>query len=378
MSIPQPNTFESILLSIMALVWLWQFFFLIRRIRPIAIYKQKKTRNWDVPPVSVVISARNEAENLDRFLPAILEQDYPEYQVVVVNDGSEDDSDLVLAKLKAKYKHLYYTTIAPDKKFHHGKKLPLSLGIKAARYEHLLLTDADCRPASDQWIRKMAESFVIPGKELVLGIGNYEKANGLTNLWLRYDTFTIAIQYLGFALSGKPYMGTGRNLAYTKTLFEKNKGFKSHIYLASGDDDLFVQEAATKTNTAVCTDPEAHTLSVPPPSFRKWLEQKQRHLTTSGRYTTNTRSALFTEALTREIFWALTFYFIFFPNFAPIVLPFSVILLLFKFVFWKMAAGKTGMGKIYLAVLLFDFVQPILLCMAHFGNLAGSKKRKWK
>ncbi|MGQ1889023.1 glycosyltransferase [Thermophagus sp. OGC60D27] len=374
----QFTPYELILFTLTAIVWLWQFSFLIRRIVPVVKHKPPINTSNNLPPVSVIICARNEAENLEKFLPHILRQDYPEFQVVVVNDGSEDESDLILARLKAKYNNLYYTTIAPDRKFSHGKKLPLSLGIKAAKYEHLLLTDADCRPASDQWIKKMAQNFNQPGIEMVLGIGNYDKTKGLNNLWLRYDTFTIAIQYLGYALSGKPYMGIGRNIGYTKSLFEKNNGFKSHIYLASGDDDLFVQEAATASNTAVCIDPLAHTISTPPPTFQKWLDQKKRHLTTSKRYKNNIKSAIFFESVTREAAWILSGYFIFFPNLAPIFLPFLLLLFLAKFILWKMAARKTGMGKIFRGFLLFDFVQPVLLAFAHLGNLTGSKKRKWK
>jgi biofilm PGA synthesis N-glycosyltransferase PgaC len=378
MTIPQPNTFEIILLSLLAWAWIWQFGYLLRKIRPVAASKDQTNKETTYPPVSVVISARNEAENLETFLPEILNQDYPDFQVVVVNDGSEDESDMVLARLKGKYENLYCTSIAPNKKFYHGKKLPLSLGIKAAKHEHLVLTDADCRPASDQWLKKMAAGLMLPGKELVLGIGNYEKTGGLTNLWIRYDTFTIAIQYLGYALGGHPYMGTGRNMSYTKSLFERTKGFKSHIFIASGDDDLFVQEASSPENTGVCISKEAHTISRPPESFKKWMHQKQRHLSTSGRYSLSSKIPLIIEPATRLLFWALTIYFIFFPNFVLIVLPFSLLLLIFKFTIWKLAANKTGMGKIFWGLAIFDIIQPFIIAYSHLGNLGGSKKRKWK
>ena len=173
-------------------------------------------------------------------------------------------------------------------------------------------------------------------------------------------------------------MGTGRNLAYTKKIFKKTNGFKSHIYIASGDDDLFVQEAANRENTAICIEKEAHTISIPPSNFKKWVEQKQRHLTTSTRYTPWLKTSLIMEPLTREIFWCLTIYSIFFPNFAAIILPFSLLLLSLKFVLWKMASGKTGMGKIFWGLAIFDIVQPIILGFVHMVNLTGSKKRKWK
>ncbi len=373
-----PNTTETVLLSLMLFVWLWQFIFLLRRILPVARFRKKATGDIEFPPVSVVISARNEEENLEAFLPEVLTQDYPDYQVVVVNDGSEDDTDMVLARIKAKYPHLYYTRIAPDKKFYHGKKLPLSIGIKAAKHDILVLTDADCRPASDQWLKEMVAPMKAENKELVIGIGNYKKEKGLNNLWLRYDTFTIALQYLGFAIAGKAYMATGRNMAYTKQLFRNTNGFKNHIYVASGDDDLFVQEAATPTNTTVSVAPEAHTISTPPGTFKKWKAQKQRHLSASAHYKKSVKASLFAEPLTRELFWGLTVYFIFFPNFAVLVLPFSLLLFLFKLIIWKKASDKTGMGKIFWGLFLFDVIQPIIIASNHFGNLTGSKKRKWK
>ncbi len=362
----------------MLCVWLWQFIFLTKRILPVARHKRTSATIQDFPPVSVIISARNEEENLTTFLPEVLSQDYPDFQVVVVNDGSEDETDMALARLKAKYPHLYYTRIAPDKKFYHGKKLPLSLGIKAASHDILVLTDADCRPASNKWLRQMVSAMHTKDKELVIGIGNYQKEKGLTNLWLRYDTFTIAIQYLGFAISGKPYMATGRNMAYTKQLFQKTKGFKNHIYVASGDDDLFVQEAATRKNTTVCISPEAHTISEAPLTFKKWKEQKERHLSTAPYYKKSIKTSLVLEPVTREIFWILTLFFIIFPNFALIVLPFSLLLFLLKLIIWKKASDKTGMGKIFWGLLLFDIIQPIIIALSHFGNLTGSKKRKWK
>ncbi len=378
MDIPQPNSIEIILLSLLLFAWLWQFVFLIKRILPVARHKNSDAEVGEFPPASVIISARNEEENLEAFLPEVLSQDYPDYQVVVVNDGSEDETDMALARLKAKYPHLYYTRIAPDKKFYHGKKLPLSIGVKAASHDILVLTDADCRPASDQWLKQMVSAIRPEGKELVVGIGNYKKEKGLTNLWLRYDTFTIAIQYLGFAISGKPYMATGRNMAYTKQLFQKTQGFKNHIYIASGDDDLFVQEAATRTNTNVCISPDAHAISLAPPRFKKWKEQKQRHLTTAPHYKTSIKASLLMEPLTRELFWTLTIFLIFFSNFALLVLSFSLLLFLFKVVIWKKASDKTGMGKIFWGLLLFDIIQPIIIAFSYFGNLTGSKKRKWK
>lgn len=219
-----------------------------------------------LPPVSVIICARNEAENLKNFLPRVLEQDYPKFQVVVVNDCSTDDTEIVLAQMKRQYDHLYFTSIPVDKKFFHGKKLALSIGVKAAQYDHLILTDADCYPASGNWLKNMTTKFSSK-KELVIGYGKYEKRKGLLNLFVRYETFWNAVQYVGFVIAGKPFMGVGRNLAYKKSLFQGSNVFRSYLNVASGDDDLFINQMGNRTNTAVCVHPEGQTISVPVTTF---------------------------------------------------------------------------------------------------------------
>ncbi len=216
--------------------------------------------------ISVIICARNEAENLSKNLPRFLEQDYPDFEIVVVNDCSTDNSEEILMDMKVVYPGLRYTTIQKDNKFTHGKKLAITVGIKAAKNEHLLFSDADCYPSSDQWITKMSRNFS-NNTELVLGVGKYERKRGLLNILVRYETLITALQYISFAIKGRAYMGVGRNMAYKKELFFRHKGFASHLKVLSGDDDLFVNEASTRTNTGVELSPESFTISEAPATF---------------------------------------------------------------------------------------------------------------
>ena len=213
-------------------------------------------------PVSVVICARNEAENLEKYIPLICEQEYSNFEVIVVNDCSEDETEDVLKRLSNKYSNLRFTFIKEDERFSHGKKLALTVGIKSAKNEWLLLTDADCHPTSNQWISTMSEHF-IENNSIVLGYGGFDAEKGFLNKFFRFDVVFIALQYLSYAVIGKPYMGVGRNLAYRKSLFFANKGFASHARLNSGDDDLFINEVATSKNILVEPIKKAHTRSEP-------------------------------------------------------------------------------------------------------------------
>lgn len=295
------NFWMLALLGIWAIAWLIQlFYYLFFYIR----ISKKNTVKSDVnlPPVSVIICARNEEENLQQFLPKVLNQDYPNYEVIVVNDASEDNSDVVLKQLAERYHHLKVSTIKKDEKFSHNKKLAVTIGIKAAQYETLLFIDADCYPETDQWIRSMVSTYD-EKTEIVLGYGGYKASKSLLNKLIRFDTLFIATQYMTFALAGIPYMGVGRNLSYKKSLFFNNKGFASHLDLISGDDDLFVNQTATKHNTAVNLN--AHTRSLPRKSLSSWIMQKKRHQTTFHRYKFKHKLFLSLEPLSRWLFYLL-------------------------------------------------------------------------
>ena len=248
----------------------------------LAFYREKAKDN-STKPVSVIICAKNEYQNLLHNLPLVLEQDYPDYEVIVVNDASDDDSIELLNSLSRKYKHLRIFDLERDLNFFTGKKFPLSLGIKSARHEILLLTDADCRPASPQWIRLMVANYDEQAG-IVLGYGTYKKTVGFLNQLIRYDSFLVAMQYLSFALAGSPYMGVGRNLSYKRDLFYKAKGFTSHYKLKSGDDDLFINRSANRTNTRIELSPDSHTISTAKANLVQWIIQKRRHYSTANYY----------------------------------------------------------------------------------------------
>lgn len=264
------------------ITWLIQMIYYWVVFSRLAFYRRKVTP-VDLPPVSVIICAKNEYQNLLHNLPLVLEQEYPDYEVIVVNDASDDDSIELLNSLTRKYKHLRIFDLEQNLNFFSGKKFPLSLGIKSARYEVLLLTDADCKPASPQWIRTMVENYG-PRTEIVLGYGTYRKTVGFLNQVIRYDAFLVAMQYLSFALAGIPYMGVGRNLSYKKSLFYHTKGFISHYKLKSGDDDLFINRVAKRKNTRIEISPDAHTISTAKASLVQWFLQKRRHYTTAKYY----------------------------------------------------------------------------------------------
>lgn len=262
---------------------LYLIFFYVR----LAFYKDKdkknNTENTDLPPLSIIIAARNEADNIYKNLPFILTQNYPEFEVIVVVNQTIDESKYILNAYQQQYSNLRFTVIEKNKHLRPGKKLPLNIGIKAAKYEHLVMTDADCKPASNNWLMEIGKSFN-DKKRIVLGYGPYTKEKSFLNKVVRFDTAWIAVNYLSFALARLPYMSVGRNLAYTKDVFKDANGFKSHYSIASGDDDLFIQEAAKKKNYKILISEDSYMFSPAEKSWSSWYLQKSRHYTTSPKY----------------------------------------------------------------------------------------------
>jgi glycosyltransferase involved in cell wall biosynthesis len=367
---------ELILWSVLLLSFIVQMIYYFFVYAKVTKQKAAKESN-EQQSVSVIICARNESENLSAHLPIILEQEYSNYEVVVVNDCSSDDSEDVLKHFSALYPHLKVTTIKEDEKFTHGKKLAMTIGIKAAKNEWLMFTDADCMPENRQWIATMQKHFT-PDNKVVLGYGGYKTRKGFLNKLIRFDTFFIALQYLGFARCKMPYMGVGRNLAYRKSLFIKNKGFASHAHIPSGDDDLFINEAAEGSFTAAEYSLSSHTRSNPKTTYESWKVQKKRHMSTARHYKTKQKYLLILEPLTRILFFFLCLILaIFSPYFYVAIGLFFVRVMVQQIIFSK--ALKNLNEKHILALSsLFDLLLPFINLNLYTLNLFTTKKYKWK
>ncbi len=380
------SVFELILLGLFLVAFSYQLYFYLRYINGVLSYKRKlkksnTTLKSSQPGVSVVICARDEAVNLRKFLPYFLDQDYPEFEIIVVNDGSTDDSELLLTNMKEQYPKLRSTFVPYGATNFSTKKLALTLGIKAAKYDWILLTDADCMPDGKSWITNMAQNFN-QGVEFVLGYGPYLLEKTAVNKLITYDTLFIALQYMGYALKGKPYMGVGRNMAYRKEVFFRMKGFASNLHLRSGDDDLIVNAAATAFNTKVEVSPESITWSEPNKTLRDWLFQKERHLSVSSFYTAKSKLRLSLEPFMRGLFYLSFILLLFFGNFISMIAAGTLFLIraISQLVIINKSSKHFGGRNYFLSLFVFDIYLPIVsLYLVTLGRIGSKSKRiVWK
>lgn len=270
----------------------------------LATFKPKSPTQKNIG-VSVLLCAKNEAENLKVNLPNIIDQDYPEFEIVLINDNSSDETLSVMKSFASKSDRIKLVDVKPIEKFWGNKKYALTLGIKAATYDYLLFTDADCQPESKHWITEMSRHFSNK-KSLVLGYSPYRKIKkSFLNLLVRYETFLTAVQYFSYALLGIPYMAVGRNLAYKKGLFFEANGYMNHMEVKSGDDDLFVNQVGNKENIELCISKSSFVHSEPKTSFKDWILQKRRHISTAKYYKPHHKLLLGLFYLSQIGFWNL-------------------------------------------------------------------------
>lgn len=234
--------------------------------------------------VTVVVCAHNELHNLTELLPLLNEQHYPTFEVLVMDDRSTDGTVAYLENDIASLDRVRFIRIANEHEHVTPKKYALTIALKKATYPTVLLTDADCRPASADWLAGMVAPLSDPSRDIVLGFSPYEARPGLLNLLIRAETLFTAVQYFSLALVGRPYMGVGRNLAYRTKTFFANRGFYTHKNVLGGDDDLFINEVATARNTAICLDEDTFMWSKPKESWADWRIQKRRHLNVGKHY----------------------------------------------------------------------------------------------
>ncbi len=341
----------------------------------LAFYKSKK-RNKKPLPVSVVICARNQDYNLGQYLPKILEQDYPDFEVVVVNDASTDDTLQLLQDFERQYPHLSIVNIQQNLNFFSGKKFPLALGIKSAKNELLLLTDADCEPSSTQWIKQMASAFTSK-TEIVLGYSPIKPAKGFLNTLMRYDNFQTGIHYLSHSLINKTSIGVGRNLAYRKSLFYKSGGFISHYKLQTGDDDIFINRVATKNNTQVEIQHDSFMNANFIPSFSLWYRKKKQQLNTGKYYKTGTKFLRGKYRLSLLTFYGLLAALLVFNYGILFVLGLFVLRLFTQLLIIKKCSSVLSERNLLLISPLLELLMVFILISVKISNIF-IKQNKWK
>lgn len=335
----------------------------------------KEEQLMEPEPVSLIICAKNEEGHLKEFIPYWLNQDHPNYQIILINDASIDDSLAVMESFAEMDSRIRIVDVKNIEAFWGSKKYALTLGIKKASFQHLIFTDADCKPASTKWLREVSNHFSSK-KQIVLGFGSYKRISGWLNKIIRFETSVTAIQYFSYAIAGIPYMGVGRNLGYTQKLFYDNRGFMNHMDIPSGDDDLFINQAADKENTAICISKSSFTISNPKTSWKEWFHQKKRHISTAKHYRFKHKFLLGLYYVTTALFWIMTICLLLLIDWKIPILLISIRLTFYWIIIGKALLKLDQKDLIFLIPILDIFL--VFLQLSIFISNRISKPTKWK
>ncbi|WNJ19593.1 glycosyltransferase [Pontibacter sp. G13] len=255
----------------------------ILRLKSVPTTKQKA-------PISVVIAAKNEAANLWRCLESVRNQEYGDFEVILVLDRCEDHSLEIAEEFQLTFPQLRIIEVHNVPEDWSPKKYALQMGIEAARYDLLAFTDADCvlEPQVLAHVNRQSQD----GNEVILGLGWYERRSGWLNRFIQFETYYVAFQYIGAAALGMAYMGVGRNLAYRRKAYERVGGMEAIREHLSGDDDLLVNQAAQAGRVGTMIAPGSRSWSIPKESFAGWVRQKNRHVSASHQYSLSSKTLL--------------------------------------------------------------------------------------
>jgi glycosyltransferase involved in cell wall biosynthesis len=328
-------------------------------------------------PISIIVCAKNEEENIRSLVPLLVEQEYPQFEIVLIDDASNDGTLEVYEEFEKQHANIKLVKVENNEAFWGNKKYALTLGIKAAKNEYLLFTDADCIPASKNWLATMSAEFTAT-KTIVLGYGAYEKIKGsLINKIIRFETLLTATQYLSWAKIGKPYMGIGRNLAYKREEFFKVRGFMDHMKIRSGDDDLFINQAGNSKNTTICYSAESFTYSKPKSTFKEWFTQKRRHVATAEHYKGFDRSQLALFYASQLLFIILPIVLLAFQYQWIVVLSLIGFRYIFSWISIGFAAGKLKEKDVVYWYPIIELILIVTQLNIFFTNMF-SKPVQWK
>ena len=361
------NSLSFIILIVFGISLLIQLFYHLGVFSKVAFYKRNARPKLDeeLEPVSVVLCARDAYEYLVELIPALLQQNYPDFEIVVVNDCSDDETEEYLKDLERKETRVKPVQLKQHLNFFNGKKFPLSMGIKSAKNDLIVFTDCNCMPVNDQWLRSVVNRYN-SHTEIVIGYSPYIQKKSVLNRIMRFDALQNGLLYLSAALNRHPYMGVGKNLSYRKELFFRNNGFISHYTTTVGEDDIFISQVATKKNTEVLIDAENSILTTPTNNFKLWMRQKGSRYSTVSKYNTRARLFLSLFYISQFLFYTSFIALLCLPpafniaNGAAFYIPILVFFFLLRFgtqlLIYSKASKRLGEKGLLPGLIVYDFL----------------------
>jgi glycosyltransferase involved in cell wall biosynthesis len=380
------SLFASILTGILFVctLVLGVYYFRLLKLKPEKHYSDLS----DQRPISVVIATRNEHDQVRQNLPFFLDQNYANFEVVVVIDDSDKDLVYIMNEFEKRYSNLKIVSFDWARNFFVSRKFAESVGIKSATHDRILLSHISTRPASPEWISQMSNTLS-DNKKIVIGYYTLASKTSLLNAFVRFDTFFYTLRYLRAAISGNPFTADSRNLAFDRSLFHETKTVARFYNVNTGDEDMFVNKAATADNTTIEIHPNAFVKGQEAINFGDWFSKKIRHRVLLREFKAANRLGLAIHDWFMALFYLVLFA-IFGCSFLPTTSIFDVPLellmiaggivllkLLAQWIVFKRIMSRFKERGFLLLIPVFDLMKLILLPVLLFVGLF-TKRITWK
>lgn len=339
------------------------------------LLNNKKEKEYDLKPISVILYVKNSELYLEKNIDYFINQKYPKFEILLVNNASSDNTDIILEKLSEKHKSLRIINVENNESFWGNKKYTYTLAIKAAKYEHLIFSEIDCKPVSENWIHEINKSFSSK-KTIILGYKRLLKTSSLFNLIIRFDNLLESIKSFSFTKINSPYSADSRNYAFTKKDFYRVNGFINHIKIKNGKEDLFVKDAKQKYNSAYTLSDESFVESSKSLSFKEWFLNKKNSNLLKRHYSFKNQFLLNAFSFSKVFLYFLTIILLLIHDWKIILIIFSSYII-FQSVITFIINRKFKETSIFYLSPILDFLLVLFQISIFISNLI-SKPPNWR
>ena len=367
---------ELVLLTVFGVLFLLRLLHLFLFTGRVLFRKKVDNNEAEKKPLSLILTIRNEEENLKNNLPKILSLENIDFEMVVVDDFSQDNSYLILGLLKDRYKRLTISALNQETKF--STKLALNIAIKATNNKWILTVPVSLAEVAAEWLDYISQA-TNNEKNVVIGYSTVARSKGFYNRLTRIENYFSYLKSTGYILNGIPFVYSVENVAFQKEKYFEIGGFGQKVTEHYANLELVINSFIRKKTTAVLFNKESSIRKTEVVKRADYFDLLKKSIRIESHLSSSKRVILFLIEFGKLLFLPIA-------AFVIVLLPELWIILagLMGFIFTpylfiiKITQNRLNERKIFIPSLVYDLLMPYykLFFRWHFNR--RSRKNRWK